>query len=592
MKPILSRRPSAILVSVLSMICTATSWAQTQPQKKAEASDTVGKDLKEVVVEGRTRRIIEEGVVYIPDKQSKKFAIDAVDLLTHMAIPQLIITPDKSVKTLAGEAVSIFIDYVQAEPADIEGIRTEDVQRVEVLDHPTDARFNGAQHVVNLIMRKYEWGGYTKLVGNGRTMNDDYLHGSLYSKFSHRNWTFDANASGSGKWGSHDKGTMEETFSDFSYGGKHYGELTRRSETDRFRQRDNRQNAGLRAVYEREGSMYISHSVTFSRNGMPVRESRSTVEFSAPLFPTSVATQTSDSQSLMAFLSGNYHFTLPERNSLSVNWSMGANGYHTGSEYRLGDAEPVVNGQKGRLWYPSLLVSHSKRFGHGNSLNTVLNGYYYIHDARYSGTSQARSRKVNSETQVMVTYSQRWDFGLFVSAAAGAYYTLMRENGVNHVHRWSPYGRCRTDYTLNESNSFLLYGEWSRTGVLSANTTGVIRREDELMWSKGNPDLRAREEKWGMLSYTFMPRGNFSLGVNIVYRDISNGQVAEFLTVPGHDGVVRTYSDDSRERELSCNVSATLGLFNRSLILSGTLSAWVSVVPAWSAAPTTTRRAA
>lgn len=314
--------------------------------------------------------------------------------------------------------------------------------------------------------------------------------------------------------------------------------------------------------------------MTFSRNGMPVRESRSKVEFSAPLFPTSMAMQTSDSQSLMAFLSGNYHFTLPERNSLSVNWSMGTNGYHTGSEYRLGDAEPVANGQKGKLWYPSLLVSHSKRFGHGNSLNTVLNGYYYIHDARYSGTSQERSRKVNSETQLQVNYSQRWDLGLFVSGAAGAYYTLMRENGVNHVHRWSPYGRFRTDYTLNGSNSFLLYGEWSRTGVLSANTTGVIRREDELMWSQGNPDLRAREEKWGMLSYTFMPRGNLSLGVNIVYRDISNGQVAEFLTVPGHDGVVRTYSGDSRERELSCNVSATLGLFNRSLILSGTLSAW------------------
>lgn len=147
----------AILTLTLILIYSLVSNAQNTA--KNENTDTIGTDLKEVIVEADAYRIVEDGVSYTPDKNVRKFAMDAVDLLSRMAIPQLIITPNNSVRTSAGQPVKIYIDYMEATPEDLSGMRPSDVKRVEVLEYPTDARFHQAEHVVNFIMQKYEWGG-------------------------------------------------------------------------------------------------------------------------------------------------------------------------------------------------------------------------------------------------------------------------------------------------------------------------------------------------------------------------------------------------------------------------------------------------
>lgn len=185
-----------LINTIITFFCATASIAA---MSNTETSDTIRtQELEEVVVEARTQRVIDRGVAYTPTNKIKKTATDATRLLELMNIPQLNITPGTmSVKTYARKDVGLFIDFKEATDEDLQGLRPEDVLRVEVLQYPEDPRFGGQANVINFVMRKYEWGGYTKLTAKGTTLNIDRGDGILYSKFVNKNWTFDANATGS-----------------------------------------------------------------------------------------------------------------------------------------------------------------------------------------------------------------------------------------------------------------------------------------------------------------------------------------------------------------------------------------------------------
>lgn len=119
------------------------------------AADMEAVELKGVEIEAKMQSTSAKGSVFIPTKQQRDAASNATDLLFRMGIPELDVKPmGTSVSTISGESVQLFIDYLPATEADVEGLRTEDVRRVEVLNFPTDPRFQGALHVVNFIMQK------------------------------------------------------------------------------------------------------------------------------------------------------------------------------------------------------------------------------------------------------------------------------------------------------------------------------------------------------------------------------------------------------------------------------------------------------
>jgi len=122
--------------------------------------------LNEIIVEAVNQTVSSSVSTYYPASKQKNAANSAITLLGLMAIPQLDVDMGaSSVKTLSGQSVAIFIDFNESTPQDLDGIKTQDVKRVEVYDFPADPRFKGAHHVVNLIMQKYEYGGYTKIAG-------------------------------------------------------------------------------------------------------------------------------------------------------------------------------------------------------------------------------------------------------------------------------------------------------------------------------------------------------------------------------------------------------------------------------------------
>ena len=150
----------------LLFICLSPLAVFAEEPTDSVPDDETPTELKEIVVEGANQSTSAEVSTYIPMKRAKNAAQDATSLLFHMSIPQLNVNPiDGSVKTSTGQEVSIYIDFVAADAQNLQGMRTQDVKKVEYYVNPTDPRFQGARYVVNFIMQKYEWGGYTKVTG-------------------------------------------------------------------------------------------------------------------------------------------------------------------------------------------------------------------------------------------------------------------------------------------------------------------------------------------------------------------------------------------------------------------------------------------
>ena len=109
-----------------------------------------------------------------------------------------------------------------ASQEDIEGLRTADVRRVEYLEFPTDPRFRGAQHVINIIIQEYEYGGYTKI-----TANENFLVGlssrtNIFTKFAYKKMTYDLYVAAN-NWDNHHAGyDVEGQYSLTDNQGKDY----------------------------------------------------------------------------------------------------------------------------------------------------------------------------------------------------------------------------------------------------------------------------------------------------------------------------------------------------------------------------------
>ena len=143
--------------------------------------------LGAVTVEGDNARLYADKSVYVPTAKQKNAAQTAQDLINRMAIPQLGI--DGDIKTVTGQPVDIFIDFMPASQGEMAGMRMDDVKRVEYYDYPSDPRFLNKAHVINFIMQKYEYGGYVKGIYYDNFITSRQLNG--YAKVQYKNMTFD-----------------------------------------------------------------------------------------------------------------------------------------------------------------------------------------------------------------------------------------------------------------------------------------------------------------------------------------------------------------------------------------------------------------
>ncbi len=139
-----------------------TGTSATATNDSVDGRNT-SRDLEEFVV--KADAVIRKGNVTkaYPSKRDKSMAPDLIGVLANMALPDILIDPmTSSVKTLGGQNIAIFVDFMPASSEDIRNMRPQDVERIDIIRNPEDPRFSGSQVVANYIMKKYEYGGYTR----------------------------------------------------------------------------------------------------------------------------------------------------------------------------------------------------------------------------------------------------------------------------------------------------------------------------------------------------------------------------------------------------------------------------------------------
>lgn len=572
MKRILLPISATLAISLLPITATAESSADTPaitPQESndstATADDARVTDLSEIVVEGRSQRTIKYGVEYTPDKKTKRAAMNATSLLQLMAIPQLEILPGStSVSMTGGRAVKIFIDYQPATEQDLQGMRPEDVLRVEVLEYPQDPRFQSEKYVINYIMQKYEWGGYTKAYGQITPFSYLNGYGSLYSKFTYKNWTFDGNVGASGTRNDKNKSYAEETFRDFNIGNRHMDMLNRISSTDNSLYTHNGEWASLRAVYSKK-DVYVSHTVSFNRSDTPDSHSTSKVDFSESIILSSQSFNSENSVSVSPAISANYYFVLPRGNSITVYWDFMYGNNKRNSLYQLGQFDPIINDNRERVYVPNATLQYSKSFAYRNTLRTALMTYNSIYDTHYEGSYTDRQKLLSSENMLFLEYMQNWNFGLSLYSRIGMSYVIGRVNGITTLKQWNPRLGLQLRYHINSKHAASVSGWWgnSHPGPESSNTALV--QQNELMWLQGNPDLRNTIFQLVTASYDFIPTDKLSFSLYAQYEGNPHKQAYEYMVIPGYDGLVRKMINSGSAHDWRVNLSGSLRLLQNSL---------------------------
>lgn len=551
----------ATSLSAVLMLVPLSAKSQTE-----EADSVRTHELQELVVEGRTQRVIKFGVEYIPDRKTKKTSLDATSLLLHMQIPQLAVTPGTTtVTTASGKSVAMYIDYAPAAEQDLQGLRPEDVLRVEVLNYPDDPRFQSAPHVVNFIMVHYEWGGYTRFMVQGRTLVDDNADGDVYSKFVYNNWTFDANASAG--WGHQNRymARMEQTYRDFNFGGQHFDEVTRMSESGNdYLKRTNTQWASLRATF-RNDSRFIRHMISFGRSAVPVERNGMQVSFSRDILPDAPAVDENSAQSVYPQLQGYYQLMLPKGNSVVASWSFSYGYNKRKSFYRLSGQNPIINDNKENTYSPTAMLQYSKKFAHDNTFRTALMTYNTIYNTSYAGSYDGLQKLLSSENMLFLEYMQNWQFGLSLYSRLGASYVVGRVNGRNVLEQCNPRIGVQLEYQINDRHSASVQGWWGNSHPEASTANDALVQSDELLWLQGNPGLRNTLFASASASYTYIPTNALSFSATLEYEGNPNKQAYEFYSLPGVDGLVRRTVNSGDGHIYSAWLSGNLRLLGNAL---------------------------
>lgn len=547
---------------MLTMICgivATTAGAQT------ETSDSVRvQQLDEVVIEAANQRINAEVSTYIPMSRQKNAAQNAVSLLSQMSIPQISVDPvSQTIQTAHGQNVSVFIDFIPATSEDLKGMRTQDVKKVEYYTHPADARFKGAKYVINFVMQKYEWGGYTKLNAN-KWLGVNRTEGSVYSKIAYKKMTFDLFADEIYLTNRHTGQNSVENFKFADLYGMGPKDVSRVSEMRLGRYRNNSNDIGFRALYATE-NIQISNRIAYSLTNVPRNDVGNTLTYSDALFPSTESFTKASSKDWALKYGGEYFFMLSKQTGLNVDagYTYGHNDLN--SDYTAHDDFSIINNAKEDIHELSVYLHLNWNPGKANRFVTNFGVQHDWNIINYYGNSPSKQKYdvgiyfLGQNYQHI--FNEKWNVG----AGLAWIWETNRISGVNADNNF-PQTNINATWSPNDKHQLYLTANYGSMFPGSSQKSPNMLQQDELMWYRGTPELNDYKYTNALLSYTWLPDNRWQLSAD-AYLGMIKDRCVTLYSPSGPDGtMLRQYFNGGNYFSEYIGVSATGKFFGGKLV--------------------------
>lgn len=553
----------------LSLLAAATMAVAAEPVDSV-ATDSIAaiekamsKKLDEVTVEGKTHWHSVNGSTYLPTKKQKNAASNANDLLARMAIPEINATFDNSeVTTKGGQPVSLFINYLPADPAELKGMRVKDCERVEYLESPTDPRFQGATYVINFIMQEYEYGGYTKLSAS-QIFIGHYQNGeSLFSRFTYRKMTYDISAQVENNNYRHSGKSQYSVLKLTDNDGKEF--LLHRDEIlDKSHTCGNGYPVSFRATYKSD-KVQFRNTVSYTFGNLSVHEKSGQLIYNTSSGEDySYYMNNPDRNNSLSYV-GFLFAALPRDFSLSFSPSFAYTHTNSYSIYSRSGTDIVNRHARENAYNFRGKLQVRKQFDSKHSVSFGIDGGDNINRLKYIGTDNFDDKYSHAFASGEVGYNFK-SSNFFADLDGGFLWEGNSINGFKN-NDYYPYTHLNSRWTINDKSNLSLWFQYATNSPGITMLASDVLSVNEFIYKTGNPDLKNSRHITLDLSYFHSFSDNIYLSANGSFYELFKRPAEEYLPYNGGRQLIRHIINSGNYYSGDISAELDMYLFDKKVL--------------------------